>query len=91
MGKHDFDPVIHAPQRLRIGAFLAPLEEAEFSSLREALDVRDPVISKHVARLEDEGYVRVLVEEYDQRSRLAFPEAREQVEADPPPVGPARA
>ena len=53
------DPVIHAPRRLEICAFLSPLEDAEFQTVRAALDVSDSVLSKHVSRLEDAGYVAV--------------------------------
>lgn len=51
------DPVIHAPNRLQICAFLTPLEEAEFMVLREALAVSDSVLSKHLSQLEDAGYL----------------------------------
>jgi DNA-binding MarR family transcriptional regulator len=53
-----FDTVIHAPNRLRICAFLAPLEEAEFQVLRAELDVSDSVLSKHIKQLEEVGYVK---------------------------------
>ena len=53
-----FDPIIHAPNRLQICAFLAPLQEAEFQVLRDELDVSDSVLSKHLKRLEDAGYVK---------------------------------
>ena len=49
--------VIHAPNRLRICAFLAPLQEAEFQVLRDELDVSDSVLSKHLKQLEEAGYV----------------------------------
>jgi DNA-binding MarR family transcriptional regulator len=51
------DPVIHPPNRLQICAFLAPLEEAEFLVLRDALAVSDSVLSKHLSQLEEVGYV----------------------------------
>jgi len=52
-----FDPVIHEPNRLRICAFLAPLDEAEFQVLRDALDVTDSALSKHIKQLEKVGHV----------------------------------
>ena len=58
------DALIHAPNRLAICAFLAPLDDAEFQVLRSALGVSDSVLSKHVARLQDAGYVSI-----DKRSR----------------------
>lgn len=53
------DPVIHAPNRLRICATLSPLESAEFQFLRDTLDVSDSVLSKHIKQLEDVGYVKL--------------------------------
>ncbi|MEO1593977.1 MAG: transcriptional regulator [Pseudomonadota bacterium] len=53
------DTLIHAPNRLAICAFLAPLDDAEFQLLREALDVSDSVLSKHVARLQEAGYLAI--------------------------------
>ncbi len=52
-----FDDVIHAPNRLRICAALAAVTEAEFATLREALGVSDPVVSKHLRVLQEAGYV----------------------------------
>lgn len=53
------DSVIHAPNRLQICAFLAPLETAEFKVLRDALKVSDSVLSKHIKQLEEAGYVKL--------------------------------
>lgn len=52
-----FDEVIHAPNRLRICAALAPTSKTEFSVLRELLEVSDPVLSKHLRTLQEAGYV----------------------------------
>ena len=57
MNKAQFDNVIHAPNRLQICAFLAPLQEAEFQVLRDELGVSDSVLSKHLKQLEEVGYV----------------------------------
>lgn len=54
---NDLDPVIHAPLRLRLCSMLSVLDEAEFSMLRDRLDVSDSVLSKHVSTLVDVGYV----------------------------------
>ncbi|MBT5874344.1 MAG: transcriptional regulator [Candidatus Latescibacteria bacterium] len=64
-----FDTVIHAPNRLQICAFLAPLEEAEFKALRQALEVSDSVLSKHIKQLEDAGYVKQRKSTVDGRQR----------------------
>jgi DNA-binding MarR family transcriptional regulator len=57
MSDNNFDEIIHAPNRLKICAFLAPLELAEFKILRDELKVSDSVLSKHIKQLEDIGYV----------------------------------
>ncbi len=52
-----FDAVVHAPNRLQICAMLAPVDEVEFAAVRDTLAVSDSVVSKHLAVLEDAGYV----------------------------------
>ncbi|MGX1747786.1 MULTISPECIES: winged helix-turn-helix domain-containing protein [unclassified Brevundimonas] len=53
-----FDTVIHAPGRLQICAILSAAE-AEFAIVRDAIQVSDSVLSKHVKTLEEAGYVAV--------------------------------
>ena len=53
----ELDLIIHAPNRLKICAFLSPLQEAEFQVLRDELEVSDSVLSKHLKQLEVAGYV----------------------------------
>jgi len=55
--KSQLNSVIHAPNRLKICAFLTPLQEAEFQVLRDELGVSDSVLSKHLKQLEAAGYV----------------------------------
>ena len=52
------DPLIHAPVRLQVVTTLSAVSEAEFATLRAALEVSDSVLSKHVSALADAGYVR---------------------------------
>ena len=52
------DPLIHAPARLQVVTTLSAVSEAEFATLRAALQVSDSVLSKHVSALADAGYVR---------------------------------
>src|SRR4051794_943336 len=52
------DPLIHAPARLQVLSTLSAVSEAEFATLRAALDVSDSVLSKHISTLADAGYVR---------------------------------
>ncbi|GEK23211.1 transcriptional regulator [Cellulomonas xylanilytica] len=52
------DPLIHAPARLQLVTALSAVSEAEFATLRSALEVSDSVLSKHVSALVEAGYVR---------------------------------
>ena len=51
------DPLIHAPARLQVVTTLSAVSEAEFATLRAALEVSDSVLSKHVSALAGAGYV----------------------------------
>ena len=53
------DTVIHAPIRLSITAALAAVDEADFKSIREAVEITDSALSKQIAQLEEAGYVQV--------------------------------
>lgn len=64
-----FDPVIHAPGRLQICAILSGVDEAEFATLREAVEVSDSVLSKHLKQLEDAGYVKIRKAAFGGRQR----------------------
>ncbi len=64
-----FDPVIHAPGRLQICALLSASEEAEFAMIRDAIEVSDSVLSKHLKQLEEAGYVRPRKAASDGRQR----------------------
>jgi DNA-binding MarR family transcriptional regulator len=55
----DLDPLIHAPARLQAMTTLSAVSEAEFATLRAALEVSDSVLSKHLSALADAGYVRI--------------------------------
>lgn len=54
----ELDPLIHPPARLQLLTSLTAVTEAEFVRLREALEVSDSVLSKHVSSLASAGYVR---------------------------------
>lgn len=59
MSADGLDPVIHAPARLQLSALLAGVDEMEFASARETIDVSDSVLSKHLAQMQEAGYVRL--------------------------------
>ena len=47
-----------APARLKLMITLTAVSEAEFSTVRDALNVSDSVLSKHLAALESVNYVK---------------------------------
>jgi DNA-binding MarR family transcriptional regulator len=57
--RHRLDEVIHAPVRFSIVASLAAADEAEFSAVRDTVEVSDSVLSRQVSTLEAAGYVKV--------------------------------
>lgn len=54
----DLDATLQAPTRLKLMTMLTAVTEAEFSTLREGLEVSDSVLSKQVTALAEVGYVR---------------------------------
>ena len=55
----EFDELIHAPTRLSIVALLAATEWADFTFVRDSLELSDSALSKQVSTLEQAGYVTV--------------------------------
>lgn len=58
-GALQLDTTIHSPIRLQICALLMPLEKARFKVLQDEIQVSDSVLSKHLRRLEEAGYLNV--------------------------------
>jgi len=56
----ELDPVIHAPKRLATMAILAASEWAEFSFLRDQLEISDSDLSKQMRTLQEAGYATVV-------------------------------
>lgn len=54
-----FDELVHAPTRLSLVALLAAAEWAEFSFVRDSLQLSDSALSKQVTTLAEAGYVEV--------------------------------
>ncbi|HLL69485.1 MAG TPA: transcriptional regulator [Micromonosporaceae bacterium] len=65
-----FNELIHASKRLRICALLAATAAVEFATLRDALEVSDSVLSKHLSALEDAGYISSQREKRAKRLRV---------------------
>ncbi|MGH3655391.1 MAG: winged helix-turn-helix domain-containing protein [Micromonosporaceae bacterium] len=57
--RHQLDDVIHSPVRLSIMATLAAVDKAEFSFVRDTVEITDSTLSKQVSTLENAGYVKV--------------------------------
>lgn len=58
MTEAGFDPLIHAPHRLRICAIAHAATHVEFGELQERLGISKSALSKHVAQLVEHGYLR---------------------------------
>ena len=63
------EPLIHPPARLQLMALLTGVSEMEFATAREILGVSDSVLSKHLAQLNDAGYVQLRKATIDTRQR----------------------
>ena len=53
------DPIVHAPVRLAIVSALVPVQEIEFTTLRDQIGTSDGNLATHVGKLEKAGYVEV--------------------------------
>jgi DNA-binding MarR family transcriptional regulator len=54
----DLDAHLVPPARLRLVTTLTAVSEAEFATVRDALQVSDSALSKHVTALESAGYLK---------------------------------
>lgn len=52
-----FDPLIHAPQRLRICAMLSQADGIEFSEIQNRTALSKSALSKHLHQLIDAGHL----------------------------------
>ena len=57
--RKSLDTVIHAPVRFSIAAALASVDEADFKTLRDTIEITDSALSKQIALLEQAEYVKV--------------------------------
>jgi DNA-binding MarR family transcriptional regulator len=54
-----FDELIHSPTRPSIVSLLAASELADFSSIRDTVELSDPALSKQLTTLEQAGHVEI--------------------------------
>lgn len=57
--RHRLDAALQNPVRFSVVAALATVDEADFATVRDAVEVTDSVLSKQVTALEGAGYVKV--------------------------------
>lgn len=69
MSRSSLDTLLHAPSRLQIAALLARVEDAEFATIRDIVEVSDSVLSKHLSALGEAGYVKLRKAAQDGRQR----------------------
>jgi DNA-binding MarR family transcriptional regulator len=69
-----FDEIIHPSTRLSIVSLLASTDWAEFSFVRDRLNLSDSALSKQFTTLEEAGYICVerLVSNHRRRVRVAL-------------------
>jgi DNA-binding MarR family transcriptional regulator len=65
-----FDELIHPSTRLSIVALLAAVDWADFSFVRDELDLSDSALSKQLSTLEEAGYVAIERPLSDRRRRV---------------------
>lgn len=65
-----FDPLIHAPHRLRICAMLSQADGIEFAEIAERTELSKSALSKHLSQLADAGYIAEETFVRAKRSRL---------------------
>ncbi|RPF70508.1 winged helix-turn-helix domain-containing protein [Aurantiacibacter spongiae] len=53
------DEMFNASARLQIAAILLRADEAEFSVIRDVIEVSDSALSKHLSTLSEAGYVSI--------------------------------
>jgi DNA-binding MarR family transcriptional regulator len=65
-----FDELIHPSTRLSLVALLAAADWADFTFLRDELELSDSALSKQLSTLEDAGYVEIERLVRDRRRRV---------------------
>ncbi len=68
----DLDATIHSPKRLAAMAILSSSMNADFSYLREQLQLADSDLSKQMSALRDAGYVKITKTGYGRSGQTTF-------------------
>jgi DNA-binding MarR family transcriptional regulator len=70
--RHRLDGVIHHPVRFSIMAALAGVDQAEFATVRDGVEISDSVLSRQASALESAGYVKIRKGYVGKRPRTWF-------------------
>ena len=57
--RHSLDQTLNSSVRVSIMAALVGVDDMEFGTLRDAIELSDSALSKHLAGLEARGYVQL--------------------------------
>jgi DNA-binding MarR family transcriptional regulator len=57
--RQELDPLFTRPVLLSVAAALSSVDEADFATVRDAVDVSSPTLSKTIVALEETGYLSV--------------------------------
>ena len=68
----ELDEIIHSRPRLGIMSILATAQQAEFTQLRERLELTDGNLSTHLKRLEDAGYIKSKKSFVDRKPKSSY-------------------
>lgn len=72
MTHDDLNPILHQPIRTKIVAYLANLQEVDFTTLKKNLGLTDGHMSTHMKTLIEENYVGVKKEFVHQKPRTTY-------------------
>ena len=70
MTRAEFDELIHPTTRLSLVALLAATDWADFTFLRDQLELSDSALSKQLSTLENAGYVQIERPLHNHRRRV---------------------
>lgn len=60
--RKQLDDLVHSPVRFSVMSILSSVEQADYQTIREELDLSYALLSKHAAILEEVGYLDVVKE-----------------------------
>ena len=70
--RRSLDDLVHSPVRFALMSALNSVDEADYQTVREALDISYALLSKHATLLEKAGYLRVTKEFVGKTARTRY-------------------